>query len=268
MKKISFISFILLLFTACEKDANIDIQEMDPVPVIEGVFSNFASDSYFKVTMSKGFERHSYEYEPVTDAQLSVTDSHGNVINFVPDSQGVYRTTENGIPGEIYKLQLNKGNNKLTADSTMPFGIELTDFDFVLEQQANDNYNSKLILYFDDSEQQTDYYFVKLYYRYSSSSTFNNQVSVYFSDADYNRQEHSLVLSYIPFSGTGDYKIKLFHLNKAYIDYLNTLDALGDMNYGESPFQIFVPGNPETNVQGGIGYFATMASDSLVKHFN
>ena len=269
MKKISFISLLILLFTACEKDVDIDIQEMDPVPVIEGKFSNFAPDSYFKITMSKGFERTGYEYEQVTDAQLSVKDSQGNIINFYPDSEGIYRTTTAGIPGETYTLNLTKGSYHLTAGSTMPKQVDFTGYEFTSNTPSNDNFYGQLKLYFNDPENQVDYYMIQIFYRDLNTHEYRYQHDIYFDDSNYNKTEQSLVLSHIPNNqGTGIFKIKLYHLNKSYVDYLFTLKQLGEMGYGESPFQTFVPGNPETNVKGGIGYFATVTSDSLVRYFN
>ncbi len=267
MKKISFILLVLLLSVACEKDADIEIQEMDPVPVIEGKFSNFAPDSFFKITMSKGFERDTYGYRPVIDAQLTVTDSQGHIINFVPGNDSIYRTTSNGIPGETYTLKLIKGNQQLTASSTMPSLVQITDFEFVTETDNDGNTEYKLKLYFDDPQSRTDYYMVQIFY-HDYTGFYQLDSDIYFNDYTYDKSEHSLSLSNVYDSGPGDYKVKLFHLNKTYVDYLNTLDRLGNMGYGDSPFQIFVPGNPETNVQGGIGYFATVAFDSLIKHIN
>ena len=270
MKKFSLISLLILLFAACEKDADIDIKEMDPVPVIEGKFSNFAPDSYFKITMSKGFQRTGYQYEPVTDAQLSVTDSQGNIINFYPDSQGVYHTTSNGVPGETYTLKLIKGNQQVTAQSTMPSSMQFVDFEIIPGTQNSNVIESKLKLYFNDPDDQLDYYMIKIYFRDIYSTSFYPYTDeVYFDDKGYNKQEHSLTLQHFPIDEMqGDYKVKLYHLNKGYVEYLNTLDRLQGVSYGGGPLQITVPGNPETNVQGGIGYFATVASDSLVKHIN
>ena len=267
MKKLYFIPIFILLLTGCEKDADIKLDEMPPVPVIEGYLSNFAPDSYFKVTMSKGFQRDSYEYEPVTDAQLSVTDSQGNIILFYPDNEGVYRTTTGGIPGETYTLNLTKDTHHVTAHSTMPTQVSLTDFEFVTVTQPDGDTDDQLKLYFNDPNNQVDYYMLEIFN--SINGHFNRYYEpFYFDDSSYNKAEHSLTLPYIDDAGTGNYKVKLYHLNKTYIDYLNTLDQLRDMGYGESPFQTSVPGNPETNVQGGIGYFATIASDSLVKYID
>ena len=265
MKKIFYALLFLSFLTSCEKDANIKLDEMPPTPVIEGYFSNFAPDSHFKITMSKGFQRDSYEYEPVTDAQLYITDSQGNQINFYPDNDGIYRTTTNGIPGETYTLHLNKDTHQLTALSTMPEIVPLNDFKFVQITQDNGVTYKHLKIYFNDPENQVDYYMVKIFFE--SSGYYYDESERYFDDSSFNRGEHSLIVPFY-FNGSGTYKVKLFHLNKAYIDYLNTLDQLIDMEYGENPFQIIVPGHPETNVKGGIGYFATVASDSLVKQIN
>jgi len=267
MKKILYTLFLLSLLTGCEKDANIKLDEMPPTPVIEGYFSNFAPDSYFKVTMSKGFQRENYEYEPVTDAQLYITDSQGNQINFYPDNDGIFRTTTNGIPGETYTLNLIKDTHRISAQSTMPEKVTITDFKFVLVTQGNGEHNQQLKIYFNDPENQADYYMLKLYFK-NYGDYYQYESELYFDDSNYNKSDHSLALSYIHYNGSGTYKVKLFHINKAYIDYLNTLNQLSETGYGENPFQIIVPGNPETNVHGGIGYFATVASDSLIKQIN
>ncbi len=267
MKKLSFILFLTVLIVSCEKDADIDLKEMEPVPVIEGNFSNFAPDSFFKITMSKGFQRDTYEYQPVTDAQLTITDNQGNTINFYPDNEGIYRTTSNGIPGETYTLKLIKANHQVTAQSTMPSLVRINDFEFIDESGTDGNIEHKIKLYFDDPEDRTDYYMFQIFYN-DYGGFYQLDTGIYFNDFDYDKAEHSLSLPFVYYGGPGDYKVKLFHINKAYIDYINTLDRIGDAGYGDSPFQIFVPGNPETNVEGGIGYFATVASDSLIKHFN
>lgn len=267
MKKISFILLVLLLSVSCEKDADIEIDEMAPVPVIEGKFSNIASGSFFKITMSKGFHRDDYEYHPVTDAQLSITDSQGNTIMFAPDSEGIYRTTSNGVPGETYTLTLIKDSHRVTAQSTMPSLVPITDFEFITETGSNGETENKLKLYFNDPEDRNDYYMVQIFYN-DSSGFYQLASGIYFNDNTYDKATHSISVSFVYYSGPGAYKVKLFHLNKAYVDYLNTLNRLGGMGYGDSPFQIFVPGNPETNVEGGIGYFATVAVDTLVKTVN
>jgi len=257
--------FILLSLTACEKDANIDLKEAPSMPVIEGQLANFAPDSYFKITMSKGFERHTYDYTPVTDAQVRVEDSQGHIFQFNVDDDGVYRTTENAIPGETYTLLVDKNNHHVKAVSEMPVSIDLSDFDFIEMLDTDGDMSTRLKIFFDDPSPQTDYFMLKIYKKINQN--FHQYESeYYFSDENYNENEHSIILPHVYYNSNGLYKIKLFHLNKSYIDYLNTLRQLQGMNYGSSPFEISVPGNPNSNVQNGIGYFATMASDSLVKN--
>ncbi len=267
MKKIFLVIILFSLLTGCEKDADIQLDEMSPVPVIEGYLSNFAQDSHFKITMSAGFKRDFQTYEPVTDAQLSATDSQGNIIHFYPDNEGVYRTTTNAIPGETYTLNLIKDSHHVTARSTMPDQVSIIDFEFITVTQFNGDTDEQLKLYFNDPDNQVDYYMIEVY-KDINGNFYRHNGPFYFDDSSYNKTEHAIILHRVHYNSVGNYKVKLFHLNKAYIDYLNTLKQLGEMDYGDSPFQIAVPGNPETNVRGGIGYFATVASDSLVRTIN
>ena len=259
------ILLFILSLTACEKDANIDLKEAPPMPVIDGQLADFAPDSYIKITMSKGFERHTYDYTPVTDAQVRAEDSQGHIIQFNVDNEGIYRTTQNAIPGETYTLLVDKGKHHIKAVSKMPAAIDLTDFEYSETVESDGVVNTKLKLYFDDPSPQTDYFMVKLFSQVLNQMYYQDDV-VYFSDENYNENEHSIVLSNSIFDYGNNQKIKLYHINKSYIDYLNTLRQIQEMNYGSTPFDIGVPGNPNTNVQNGIGYFAAMASDSLVKN--
>jgi len=258
------ILLFILSLTACKKDANIDLKAVPPMPVIEGRLANFATDSYFKITMSKGFIRQTYAYTPVIDAQVRAEDSQGHIIQFSVDNEGVYRTTQNAIPGETYTLLVDKDHHHVKAVSKMPVAIELTDFDFVETQDPDGDTSTRLKIFFDDPSPQTDYFMVKLYKKINQNfHQYENDH--YFSDENYNESEHSIILPHAYYNSDGTYKVKLFHTNKSYIDYLNTLRQIQSMGYGSTPFDIGVPGNPNTNVQNGIGYFATMASDSLVK---
>jgi hypothetical protein len=237
------------------------------MPVIEGRLTNFAPDSYFIITMSKGFIRQTYAYTPVTDAQVRAEDSQGHIIQFNVDNNGVYRTTQNAIPGETYTLLVDKDQYHVKAVSKMPSGIDLTDFDFVETQDPDGDTSTKLKIFLHDPSPQTDYFMVKIFYKYNQYfEQYGN--NYYFNDENYNESEHYIIVPNIYYNSDGLYKIKIFHINKPYIDYLNTLRQIQEMGYGSTPFDIGVPGNPNSNVQNGIGYFATMASDSLVKYIS
>jgi len=265
MKRL-FLLFILFL-TACEKDANIDLKQAPPMPVIEGRLTDFAPDSYFKITMSKGFERHTYEYPPITDAEVRAKDSQGHIIQFNVDNEGVYRTMQNAVPGETYTLLVDKDQHHVKAVSKMPAAIELTDFDFVETQDPDGDMSTRLKIFFDDPSPQNDYFMVKIFYKYNQYfEQYGNDY--YLNDENYNENGHYIIVPYVYYNSNGLYKIKVFHIHKSYIDYLNTLRQLQEMGYGSTPFDIGVPGNPNTNVQNGIGYFATMSSDSLVKNIS
>ena len=260
MKKYFYLIIILIIFSSCEKDVDIDIKEAPKQLVISSLFSNIPEDSYIVLTFSKGFERENNEYEFITGAQITVKDTQGNPIVFTADSNNVYKTSTPAVPGEKYTLDIRKDNFHLSAEENIPEIVTLQDFDI----QRTDG-NVKLILYFDDPQGQTDYYRIIVQ---TDTYNFSSNYDFLTTDFYYDSQTHSLELENLNIQSTGHFKVKLFHLNKKVYDYYETLYNLNEINYGDSPFESAVPGNPNTNVNGGIGYFIGVGESEVEKNIS
>jgi hypothetical protein len=266
MKKYILIISILVGFSSCEKDADITIKEMPPQLVVSSMFSNNVNESYIKLTMSKGFKRDSYEYTPIIDAQIKVTDNQGNIINFTANADGVYKTNTPAIAGNDYTLDIVKDTHHLTANESMKNAVVLQDFELLSSQIRR---GSSLVLQFDDPSTDTNYFRIKIYVE-----EINMPGSEYLlkdfvaTDHLYNTQTHKLNVGRMRIYMSGTYKVHLLHISKNAYKYYDTLQNINNMGYGDSPFVSAVPGNPNTNIEGGIGYFATGAESVKEKLIN
>ncbi len=264
-KTIQFFSliFITLFLFSCEKDADIDLKEMPPSLVIEAVFSDQADQSFVRLTQSTGFESTG-NYENITDAQVLIKDEMGNQIDFQIDADGLYKTSGIALENKNYQLEISKDTKRITATKTMLQKVVLQDFEFILNEY---DYRSKIALYFDDPSAEKDYFKIEIYQIDQSFPGGKIRISKgVFNDYTYDTQAHKIELPYWS-QGSGTYEVALSHIDKQSYDYFKTLESIGNMQYGNSPFMSAVTGNPESNVQGGIGYFYVAGISSVQKTF-
>jgi len=265
MKKYILIISILVGFSSCEKDADITIKEMPPQLVVSSILSNNPNESYISLTMSKGFKRDSYEYTPITNAQVKATDNQGNIINFTANADGVYKTNTPAIPGSNYTLDIVKDAHHLVAVEEMKNVVVLQDF----EIGQRSRHGSSLILQFDDPSTDTNYFRIKIYVEDVNTPGSDYLLNDFITtDHLYNTQTHKLNVGRMHMQSSGIYKVHLIHISKDAYKYYETLQNINNMGYGDSPFVSAVPGNPNTNIEGGIGYFATGAESVKEKLIN
>jgi len=249
---------IIILFLSCQKDVELDIEELPPSLTIEARISNESNQTAVKLTMSKGLYEISSIYETITDAQVSITDEQGNVIQLNPNTENVYVTNHNFTPGKTYQLDVVKGDKHATASATMPAAVPINDF--LLVEENGDTY---IDVYFDDDPNQEDYYIFNLV---SIEYGYENNRVIKRDDAYYDRTQHKLKIENgFLISANSTYSVEIFHINKLIYDYFNTLDDIQDAGFGVTPFTTSVPGNPNTNVTNGIGFFSAESYSFLEK---
>jgi hypothetical protein len=115
----------LLLFCACEKPIDIDLNSSDPKIVIEGGISDGQGSFTVKLTRSMNFDE-SHEFPAVSDALVKISDNAGNIEVLHEVSAGIYATTTmRGIPGRTYALEVTDDGEVYTAISTMPSPVHI-----------------------------------------------------------------------------------------------------------------------------------------------
>ena len=247
MKKFVFIYLISTVFISCEKDIDLNLKEAPEQLVVEAQFTNNKDVSIIKVTKSKGLSGTFSSFEFVSDAQVKVTDDNGNTYNFHFDpnpSKLGYISTQPVLPSEAYHLDIKQGNHHVRATAKM---LQAVPINQVVSNQNEGNVE----IYFDDDANTDDYYFVK-FIENNNTSSFYPQYQ-YFADYELYDQQNRKASLYIYTGQPGT--IYLYHITKQMYDYFKILRNVGDMNFGDGPFSTSVPGNPESNIEGGIGYF-------------
>jgi hypothetical protein len=268
MKKHILLLIIISSLLSCEKDADIVFDEMEPTIVVESVISTNPEETNLRLTMTKGFKRNSYEYDPITDAQVSITDESGNSIPLTIDSEGNYKTTVPAIQNKKYILNIVKNQFHVTAEKIVPELVVLNDFNFVIVDN-NDDPHQNLVLDFIDPSTETDYFIVEIYEYFNNDPNQRRFLEYYLvNDNNYRQSTHQLTIEYANAWNNFDYEIVLRHIDKQVYDYINTLKSVSRMRYGSSPFISIVPGNPNSNIQNGIGFFMATASSFKIKHVN
>jgi len=114
-----------LIFPACQKVINVDLNEAAPKIVIEGLITD--KHGPYMLTLSKS---GSYFNQPVlqtvTGAQVTITDDKDNVDSLKETAPGVYLTLNTkGFPGIKYTLKVIAENQEYDASSTMPSHVNI-----------------------------------------------------------------------------------------------------------------------------------------------
>ena len=124
---IKLILFSLLLFSGCEKEINIDLNNSNPIIVIEGNVSNVLGNSMVRISKTLDFDEN-VVYPSVSDAFITITDSTLNRIDTLTESTipGTYSNPEIiGKVGHTYILNVKIDGQIYSSTSTMPIGLTL-----------------------------------------------------------------------------------------------------------------------------------------------
>lgn len=123
---------ILLLFSACEKDIEIDYRDIEPLYVINGSISNEGCE----VTITK--TRNIDNPEISTGIQVesvSISDNEGVTIPLSYSSDGIYYA--DGLTGEIgttYTLHVTIDGFTIESTSTMPGEVKIDEMSMHWEE--------------------------------------------------------------------------------------------------------------------------------------
>lgn len=121
------IVFSLVLFSSCEKEIDLDLEDKSGDIVIEGNVTDQAGPYYVRVTKSVGFTENN-QYPPVSDALVTISDNTGQSEILTYEADGRYKTTHFvTAPGNTYTLNVVAGGVTYTAQSTMPEPVPLDD---------------------------------------------------------------------------------------------------------------------------------------------
>ncbi|WP_169727997.1 DUF4249 domain-containing protein [Adhaeribacter aquaticus] len=243
-----------------EKDINVVLPELKPQLVVECYLEQGMP---YQLTLS---ESTSFLAEP----QLSLVRDAIVVISFRgrPDTlryrpffdtyQRKYythysRNILRARAGEVLTLVItDKTGRKLTGTTIVQAPVRID----TIEAHYNDRQEAFLLTKFTDPPQTSNYYWYSVHKR-----RFNSR-----AELDYAADDKLNESSTIAFGSGYDFKkndttiVSLYHIEKQYYDFLNTVEAAREAN--SNPFA--QPSGIKSTVQGGLGVFTNLAYDRRV----
>lgn len=270
MRSLYIFLFAITLLTSCEETIDLDVKQVEPKIVIEGLVTDKPGYQMVKVTKSKGFYTDG-QTPRITNAVVTVTDDLGEVFNFthnpsnVPDSAGIYVPTTAfvGKIGRTYTLRVSAEGQEFTASDKLAPVIKMDSLKYrVNEFQKNDPEIKgkiyELLMFAREPQDEANFYLFKFFR--NDSLTYFNDTDIYYSDDELLAENINGATSPV-YYGIGDNAtVEVYSLSKLGYIYFNDLSSIlnGDGGGMFGP----VPASPRTNLtNGAIGFFQVSSVD-------
>lgn len=264
-QKSLFIAFLLVIFLACEDVIKIDLKNVEPRIVIEGVITDHPGPYTVKISKTGDYFEPS-TFPTVSDAIVIITDNAGYSETLQEAEPGIYQTDSlQGMPGRTYFLTVDVEEDDYTAASTMPDPIEIDSLSYVYETGGfgpiEEGYN--LHCHFNDRAGIDDYCrfkifkngeMIKGYFLYNDKYTDGNPI-------DFSNFEDEV------FEPDDTLRVELFTIDEATYDYYFTLKEVIASGEEGNPMVGEIPANPNTNLSNGaLGYFGafTIRTETII----
>ena len=259
-------SFLAILSLSCEETIRLDLDQTEPLVVIEGLVTNKPGYNYVKITKTSQFYDQG-SAPAVTGAIVDVRDIEGSIVRFEERLPGFYFPPENfaGKIGDTYTLDITADGKTYQASETIlpvnPFDSltywkppNLDDDDAIEKEQFYE-----LLVYYTEPQDQENYYLFKFYRNEELLDFEGTAIFAYDDEALSENIDGIATPDYYAIGDTG--RIELFSITKTafryYRDLGNNLNNDGGLFSG-------IPSNAITNLSGGaIGYFQASAMESI-----
>ena len=264
------IVFLLLLTVGCEDVIQVDLNDSEPVIVIEGEVIENNNSSKVLITKSTDFYKPGV-YQTISGAKVLLRDSEGNSFDYNETSPGVYESSN--IPtkfGIEYSLEVVVEGKTYNAVSTMPNSIIL---DSLRLEKAPDKPKEEglgrffLHVYFQDHFGIAEYCRFKLYNNGVQLSGFN----IYYDKlTDGNYIDYRLILDATKNDiQLGDtLTVELMSIDEAAFNFYKTASSINASATTDKPHETSVaPANPVTNWNNkALGFFSafTVSEKSII----
>jgi hypothetical protein len=268
--------FGLFLFIGCTEVIELDIEQAQPVYIIEGMVTNRSQHHSMQISKSIGF----YDEGPtpgVSGALVSVQDNVGNIYPYYEsDSIGIYVSNEifEGVPGRSYTLSIDVDGHHFTAKDSLrsiqeieslvwSFSMNKYQWEDMIEDPADTGYLFEVLLTTSEPQETKDYYFFRVY-RNDSLQTDDGQSIYYADDAIVGEKiEDFPAPAYFRYADTARFEV--YSMTPDAYKFWNDMQ-MNIMNDGGMFGS--VPANVHTNLQGErvLGFFqaSSVVADSLV----
>jgi hypothetical protein len=244
---------LIMIYPACETVIDLDLNEANPVLVIEGDLSHPEGLLTVKVTKTGNFLTPG-TMEMVENAKVYLENDSSVKIQAVHSGKGIY--TLNKIqtkPGESFQLIVEVDDVVHSAVSTVKKAVEIDSISY--SYYSGDSFfrpGYRFNLSFTDPPEEKNYYRIRVY----RNNYLFNRVNdlVVFDDSDRSGQTITVHLHSQYYLDEGESAIlELMSIDRQAWEYFTSLGEVVKANPG-SP----APANPVTNFSNGaLGYFYT-----------
>lgn len=258
MKNIFYLLILTLVFSACEKVIDVDLNEASPALVIQGNLSSDQKVAEVKLTMTTSYF-DTLSPGKVSGAKVSLEDDKGHKIVLTETLKGVYAAFGlDPVYNTKYRLKVETKDNTFQAESVLnpPVVIDSVTWEYD-EGSSFFDAGYYLKIWFFDPPSIPNYYRIRVFRNGLLKRSMDDLIIFNDRYVDGNNVEISMFND--PYYLNDTVLVQLISLdNKAY-DYFSTLDELINTNPGSA-----APSNPNTNFSNGaLGYFSAWSSDTL-----
>jgi hypothetical protein len=254
IKNIAGILFLALLFYACERVIDVDLNDADPAIVIEGNLSNNLGYAEVKISMTSSYF-DTLPSEKISGADVSVLSDFGDSYTFTEIENGVYKSIENWFREESnYRLFVETNGQRYEAVSQLNPSVPIDSVKFYYEDSPFFEKGYYVNVYLLDPPGIKNFYRLK----YSKNGELQNTIDdlILFNDRFVDGNSIEVTLFNQPFEENDTITLQLISLDEKAYEYLRTFQELVNSNPGSA-----APANPNTNISNGaLGYFSAWSS--------
>jgi hypothetical protein len=252
------------LLLSCEDVINIDLNNVEPRLVIEGVISDQPGQSRFEISKTVDFFNPSI-FPSVSGAEVIVADNLGNIDTLHESQPGVYTATSLiGVTGRTYIANVTIDSVTYSASSQMEHTIAIDSMK--TEYQPGGGFGSeedegyKLLVYFSDRPNIDDWARIRIVKN-------DSLLSGYFLYDDQFSDGNSIEYEYFErvFAESDTLKVEILSMDEPVYDYFYSLYSVVAGTDGSEPQ--LAPANPNTNWSNdALGYFGAFAvsADTII----
>lgn len=275
MKLFVFLSLFLPLFFSCRKLVQNEFPDFSPVPVVNGIL---VADSLIKIHVSLAEKLDTNKLGWIDNARVDLYTNGQYTETFSYREKGFYSGTTIVEPGKTYSCEVEiPGFVKVKCTDSIPLTTTLTEIgqiDIAGKDEEGASYSS-IVFTFNDNQEQTNYYEVKIILERVYSDLINNldpvllneglPVSV-FSDELIQNGTNTMTINYYnsnyPDESNGGYSRLLpvvLELRSISYDYYKYTKDLYIYETGRHPTivgGVVTPYQLYSNVEDGLGIFA------------
>lgn len=258
MKNILYLLILIVIFPACEKVIDVDLNEADPQIVIEGNVNGNNGLAEVKISMTSSYF-DTVPSDRVVNAEVVVKDGSGKIYQFYETGPGVYRSF--GIrpkSWETYLLVVEANGKTYKAESTLnpPVAIDSVAWFF---DGGNSFFDAGYYLnvYLSDPKEVENFYRIKIFKNGKQSNSSDDFLIL--NDRYINGNKVEISLFNDPYRVNDTVMVQLVSIDKNVFQYYKTFAELLNNNPGSA-----APANPNSNLSNGaLGYFSVWSSDTM-----